>query len=248
MVLALRGGQLDLVVQMSPQQARAFKNTASTTCTPFRSRRTTCSVCGSIANPFRDARVRRAVALTLNRPDIINRVLLGAGTIGDDSPFFPGFPSTDPSIQQRKQNLDLAKALLQAAGQENLKFTITTHNQFDVPDFAAAVQASGRQAGIDIDLDIMTLRRLLLSRRRRGLQQHDALAQRTRDHHRVRSSRCSEPLPHRPPTCRTASGTRRSTRTTRSTRRLGRTSRRPMSRRSARRRRRWRASSSATRR
>jgi peptide/nickel transport system substrate-binding protein len=64
--------------------------------------------------------------------------------------------STDPSIRQRKQDLELAKALLRAAGQENLKFTITTHNQFDVPDFAAAVQASGRQAGMDIGLNVMT--------------------------------------------------------------------------------------------
>jgi peptide/nickel transport system substrate-binding protein len=155
MVLALRGGQLDLVVQMSPQQARAFKNSK------YRVYAVPVSHHNMFGmrvdrDPFRDARVRRAVALTLNRPDIINRVLLGAGTLGDDSPFFKGFPSTDPSIKQRKQNLDLAKALLTAAGQENLKFTITTHNQFDVPDFAAAVQASGRQAGIDINLDVMT--------------------------------------------------------------------------------------------
>ena len=66
-------------------------------------------------DPFRDARVRSAVALTLNRPDIINRVLLGAGALGNDSPFFTGFPSTDPSIQQRKQNLELARALLRGA-------------------------------------------------------------------------------------------------------------------------------------
>ena len=156
MVLALRAGQLDVVVQMSPQQSRAFKGN---------SRYRVYTVPVSSHNmfgmrvdrePFRDARVRRAVALTLNRPDIINRVLLGAGSLGDDSPFFKGFPSTDPSIQQRKQNVDLAKALLKAAGKEDLKFTITTHNQFDVPDYAAAVQAAGRQAGIDIDLNVMT--------------------------------------------------------------------------------------------
>ena len=98
-------------------------------------------------DPFRDARVRRAVALTLNRPDIINRVLLGAGALGNDSPFFPGFASTDPSINQRKQNVELAKALLKAAGKENLKFTITTQNQFDVPDYAAAVQACRSTGG-----------------------------------------------------------------------------------------------------
>jgi peptide/nickel transport system substrate-binding protein len=156
MVLALRGGQLDLVVQMSPQQARAFKSNGKfkVYTVPVSSH----NMFGMRVDrdPFRDARVRRAVALTLNRPDIINRVLLGAGALGDDTPFFPGFASTDRSIKQRKQNLELARALLQAAGQENLKFTITTHNQFDVPDYAAAVQAAGRQAGIDINLNVMT--------------------------------------------------------------------------------------------
>jgi peptide/nickel transport system substrate-binding protein len=156
MVLALRGGQLDVVVQMSPQQARAFKNNKKyhVYTAPLSSH----NMFGMRVDrdPFRDARVRRAVALTLNRPDIINRVLLGAGTLGNDTPFYPGFPSTDPSIHQRKQNLDLAKALLRAAGKEDLKFTITTHNQFDVPDYAAAIQAAGRQAGITIDLNIMT--------------------------------------------------------------------------------------------
>jgi peptide/nickel transport system substrate-binding protein len=156
MVLALRGGQLDLVVQMSPQQARSFKNNSKyhVYTAPLSSH----NMFGLRVDrdPFKDARVRRAIALSLNRPDIINRVLLGSGTIGNDTPFFPKFVSTDRSIKQRKQNLDLARALLKAAGQENLKFTITTHNQFDVPDYAAAIQAAGRQAGITIDLDIMT--------------------------------------------------------------------------------------------
>jgi peptide/nickel transport system substrate-binding protein len=156
MVLALRAGQLDLVVQMSPQQSRAFRNNSRYKV--YTAPNSSHNMFGMRVDrePFRDARVRRAVALTLNRPDVINRVLLGAGTLGDDSPFWSGFPSTDPSIKQRKQDLELARALLRAAGKEDLKFTITTHNQFDVPDFAAAVQASGRQAGIDIDLNIMT--------------------------------------------------------------------------------------------
>ena len=156
MVLALRAGQLDVVQQMSPQQARAFQNNSKYRV--FKVPVSSHNMFGMRVDrdPFRDARVRRAVALTLNRPDIINRVLLGAGALGNDSPFFPGFASTDPSIHQRKQNVELAKALLKAAGKEDLRFTITTHNQYDVPDYAAAVQAAGRQAGITIDLDVMT--------------------------------------------------------------------------------------------
>jgi peptide/nickel transport system substrate-binding protein len=156
MVLALRAGQIDLAQQLSPQAVAAFSGNSKfkVLSAPLSSH----NMFGMRVDrePFRDARVRRAVALTLNRPDIIKRVLLGAGSLGNDSPFWSKFPSTDPSIHQRKQDLELARALLKAAGQENLKFTITTHNQADVPDYAQAVQAAGRQAGITIDLEVMT--------------------------------------------------------------------------------------------
>ncbi len=154
MVLALRAGQIDLAQQLSPQEALAFKNnkqykvfSAPTSGHRMFGLRTDRA-------PFTDARVRRAVALSLNRPDLIRRILLGAGTLGNDSPFWSHFPSTDPSIHQRKQNVQLAKALLAAAGQPNPKFTISTWNGLDLPDYAQAIQAAGKEAGIDISLDV----------------------------------------------------------------------------------------------
>jgi peptide/nickel transport system substrate-binding protein len=155
-VLALRAGQLDLCMQLSPQEARPFRGNsryrvfaAPTSAHRMFGMRTDRA-------PFTDARVRRAVALTLNRPDLIQRLLLGFGTLGNDSPFWSRFPSTDRSIKQRRQNLELARALLQAAGQPNPRFTITTWRFADLPDYAAAIQAAGRQAGMDIDLEVMT--------------------------------------------------------------------------------------------
>ena len=155
-VLALRGGQIDLAVQLSGQEAAPFKgnNRFKVYTVPSASHR----MFGMRVDrePFRDPRVRRAIALTLNRPDLIRRILLGGGTLGNDSPFWSKFPSTDPSIKQRKQNLEIARALLRAAGEENLKFTITTWNGLDLPDYAQAIQAAGRQAGMDIDLEVQS--------------------------------------------------------------------------------------------
>jgi peptide/nickel transport system substrate-binding protein len=154
-VLALRAGQLDLCMQLSPQEARSFRSSrfkifsAPTSAHRMFGLRTD-------RDPFTDARVRRALALTLNRPDLIQRLLLGAGTLGNDSPFWSKFPSTSPAIKQRKQNLQQARALLQAAGEASPKFTITTWRFADLPDYAAAIQAAGRQAGFDIDLEVMT--------------------------------------------------------------------------------------------
>ncbi len=155
-VLALRAGQLDLCMQLSPQEARAFRGNsrfrvfaAPTSAHRMFGLRTD-------REPFTDARVRRAVALTLNRPDLIQRLLLGAGTLGNDSPFWSRFPSSNPAVRQRRQDLAMARSLLQAAGTPNPKFTITTWRFADLPDYAAAIQVAGRQAGMDIDLEVMT--------------------------------------------------------------------------------------------
>ncbi len=155
-VLALRAGQLDLCMQLSPQEASAFRNNKKFKI--FSAPTSGHRMFGLRVDrdPFKDARVRRAIALTLNRPDLIQRLLLGAGTLGNDSPFWSHFPSTDPSIHQRKQNVELARALLQAAGQPNPKFTITTWKFADLPDYATAIQAAGREAGMDIDLEVMS--------------------------------------------------------------------------------------------
>ena len=155
LVLALRGGQIDLCMQLSPQEAQVFKNNSKYIyySQPVSAHRQTCM--RTDLPVFKDARVRRAVALTINRPQQLARVMLGNGLIGDDNPFWKKFPSTDPSIKQRRQNLQLAKALLTAAGAENLKFTLTTWNFLDHPDHAASIQAYAREAGITVGIEVM---------------------------------------------------------------------------------------------
>ena len=155
MVLAMRAGQIDLAMQFSPQEAQPFKNNPKYRyyVLPTSAHRQIC-MRTDIA-PFRDPRVRRAVALVLDRPAQIQRILLGAGTPGNDSPFWRGFLSSDRSTKQRKQNLQLARSLLQAANAEDLKFTVTTWQFLDHTDHAASLQAYARQAGIDVDIEVM---------------------------------------------------------------------------------------------
>ncbi len=156
MVLALRAGQIDLAQQLSAQEAQPFRNNPRFTVysIPTAAHRQFCLRVDR--DSHRDPRVRRAIAFTLGRPELIEKILLGHGTLGNDSPFWSKFPSTDPSIKQRKQNVALARALLQAAGQPNLKITITTHNFLDLPQYAAAIQADAKAAGIDVALEIMS--------------------------------------------------------------------------------------------
>ena len=153
--LSLRAGQIDLGMQLSAQEARPFKNNKKFNYyeIPTAAHRQFCM--RTDQGVLKDPRVRRAVALAINRPQQLAKILLGAGQVGNDNPLWRGFKSSDPSVKQRTQNIQLAKALLKAAGAENLKFTLTTWNFLDHPDHAASIQAYARQAGIDVSLEIM---------------------------------------------------------------------------------------------
>ncbi|MGH3064969.1 MAG: ABC transporter substrate-binding protein [Gaiellaceae bacterium] len=155
LVLALRSGQIDLAMQLSPQEARPFKGNSKYTyyALPTAAHRQVCL--RSDVAPFRDARVRRAVGLVINRPQQVERIMLGAAQIGNDNPFWRGFASSDRSTKQRTQNLELARELLRAAGAENLKFNLTTWNFLDHTDHAASIQAYARQAGIEVGIEVM---------------------------------------------------------------------------------------------
>ena len=59
-------------------------------------------------------------------------------------------------MKQRTQNIRLARQLLEAAGERNLKFTITTHRLQEIPDYAAAVQRYGREAGMNIEIELQS--------------------------------------------------------------------------------------------
>jgi peptide/nickel transport system substrate-binding protein len=102
--------------------------------------------------PFDDVRVRQAMRLIVDRPQMIEQALSGQGSLANDlySPFDPDYAGDLP---QRRQDIDQAKSLLRAAGQSNLKVELVT-----APVAAGVVEAAqvlveqARQAGVAINL------------------------------------------------------------------------------------------------
>jgi len=107
--------------------------------------------------PFSDVRVRQAVALSLDRKKLLDGLCRGRGMMGNDSPFLPAYPSTDPSVPQRNQDLAKAKQLVQAAGYASgFDITLTTERYSDIPEYAQLVQNFGKALGIRIGLKVET--------------------------------------------------------------------------------------------
>jgi peptide/nickel transport system substrate-binding protein len=74
--------------------------------------------------PFNDVRVRRAMKLIANRPQIVEEALSGArfGSVANDL-FNPSDPVFDHSLPAVTQDIEQAKSLLKAAGQSDLHVT-----------------------------------------------------------------------------------------------------------------------------
>jgi peptide/nickel transport system substrate-binding protein len=110
-------------------------------------------------NPLKDPKVRQAIALTLDRPSIINTLFNNFADIGNDSPWAPVFPSTvgEPDVPQRKQDIPTAKQLMASAGYANgFAITLTTEQTGEIPQLAQIIKSSVKQIGIDMTLNIET--------------------------------------------------------------------------------------------
>jgi peptide/nickel transport system substrate-binding protein len=154
-ILALTGGTIDVLGQFSVTGGEALLNNSSYNVIKLRSSaHRELSMRNDVA-PFTDPRVRQAVALTLNRPQIVSALFKGDADIGNDSPFAPIFPSTDTSVPQRAQNLAKAKSLLAAAGHgSGFSTQLVTEDVQEIPDFAQIVVQSAAAIGAKINLRV----------------------------------------------------------------------------------------------
>ena len=153
-ILALTGGTIDVLGQFSVTGGQALLaggyNVIKLGSSAHRELSMRCD-----QPPFTDPRVRQAVALTLNRPEIVTALFKGLATVGNDSPFAPIFPSTDTSVPQRVQNIAMAKSLLSAAGHPNgFTTTLSTENIQEIPELAQIVAQAAAAIGVKINLNI----------------------------------------------------------------------------------------------
>jgi peptide/nickel transport system substrate-binding protein len=107
--------------------------------------------------PFNDVRVRQALKLVINRPEMLNLVFGGYGSIAND--VFGKFDAEyDRSIPQHHQDIAQAKFLLKKAGHENLKVQLTTSSGIGQGTIKTAeVYAQQAQsAGVTVNINQVT--------------------------------------------------------------------------------------------
>ena len=105
--------------------------------------------------PFKDKRVRQAVAYGLDRQALIDTVLQGRGDLANDHPIAPIYPYFDKTQPQRKRDIAKAKQLLADAGKTGLKATLYVGKLQEIPQLAEVIQSQLKEIGMDITLDVV---------------------------------------------------------------------------------------------
>ncbi|MGI9005882.1 MAG: ABC transporter substrate-binding protein [Streptosporangiaceae bacterium] len=154
LVLALTSGTIDVVGQFSVAGGPQLLNGQYTVSKLKSSAHRELSMRNDQA-PFTDPRVRKAIALTLDRPAIVKSLFNGYADLGNDNPFAPVFPSADTSVPQRAKNLAQAKSLLSAAGHPSgFSTQMLANQQQEIPQYAQIIQQSAKAIGVHIDVKV----------------------------------------------------------------------------------------------
>jgi peptide/nickel transport system substrate-binding protein len=154
-ILALQGGQVDIIQQIPVLQGVGLLNDPNVDIISTPSTAHQQVHMRTDLDPFKDKRVRRAIALCLDRPRIVQGLMKGRAQIGNDSPFAKAYPSTDPNVKQREKNIAEAKELMAAAGMTGFETTLTTEKYLEIPDYAVLIQNAVKEIGGKIKINLL---------------------------------------------------------------------------------------------
>ena len=102
--------------------------------------------------PFDNNDLRLALKYAINREEMVDKILFGNGSIGNDSPINASYPLFSPA-EQRTYDPDKAAFHYKASGHDGSILLRTSDNSFPgAPDAAQLFQQSAKAAGIALDI------------------------------------------------------------------------------------------------
>ncbi|WGI22008.1 ABC transporter substrate-binding protein [Amylibacter sp. IMCC11727] len=104
--------------------------------------------------PFDQLEVRKALKHAINRQEMVDKILLGHGAVGNDHPIGPANQYYAADLPQNDYDPEKAKSMLKKAGLDGLKVDLSAANAAfpGAIDAAQLYQASAKAAGIEINV------------------------------------------------------------------------------------------------
>ncbi len=156
-VLALEGGEVDMMLLVGPVDAKPLLEAGSVDVLTTPSAMTRQLTMRTDQPPFDDVRVRRAVALAMNRPAMVDSLLGGRAQLGNDHPIAPIYPES-VDVPQRERDVAAAKRLLAEAGHpDGFEVPLYTGRFAELPQYAVFAQQMLADVGIRLTLNVEPL-------------------------------------------------------------------------------------------
>lgn len=104
--------------------------------------------------PFDNVDVRLALKYAIDRDDIVEKIMFGTATVGNDYHVSPGMPYAPTDIPQRPYDPDKAKFHLKKAGQSSLKVDLSAADSIlgGAVDMCVLYSEHAKKAGININV------------------------------------------------------------------------------------------------
>jgi peptide/nickel transport system substrate-binding protein len=151
-VAALQSGQVDMIDRVPPRTAdlvaRAPNITVHSTAGPGHY----VFIMHCNTAPFDNNDLRMALKYGINRQEMVDKILFGYGSLGNDSPINASYPLYT-EMEQREYDPDKAKFHFEKSGHSGPILLRTSDKSFPgAPDAAALFQQSCSAAGIEIEI------------------------------------------------------------------------------------------------
>jgi len=157
-ISGLQGGAADAIVEFSVIGGDAVLADTNLTVTAIKgaSHRQLWMNTRDATSPFKDIQVRQAIGLAFDRQALVDQVLAGKGSLGNDHPISPVYAYWDSTQPQKTKDVEAAKKLLTAAGKTGLKVDMYVPKLQEIPQLAEVLQTQLKDIGVEANLKVIS--------------------------------------------------------------------------------------------
>lgn len=151
---ALQSGQVDIINRVEPKIAKLLDRAPNLTVENISGRGHYVFIAHIDTAPFDNNDLRLALKYAVNRQELVDKILQGYGSIGNDMPINAAYPLFDDSIPQRPFDLEKAKEHYAKSGHDGSPIILRTADVAfpGAIDAASLFQQSCQAAGIPLEI------------------------------------------------------------------------------------------------
>ena len=151
---ALQSGQVDTVNRVEPKIAKLLGRAPTIDVKTTSGRGHYVFIAHVDTAPFDNNELRLALKHAMNRQEMVDKILQGYGSVGNDMPINEAYPLFDETIPQRSFDLEKAAAHYKASGHDGSPIILRTADGAfpGAVDAAALFQQTCQAAGIPLEI------------------------------------------------------------------------------------------------